>query len=208
MNKSRLAAVLALGVATAAFAAPALAGPIGNEIGPNLVKNGGFEDTPTISGAGSGWTASGPFTEGFDYFIDTSAGNAHGGSHSFAGGAVGGLGFISQNIATTVGTSYNIHLWLANFSGSADNTALQVLWNGAMVYSATDILGFGYQEIVIDPMATAPFTTLAIGYQDDSFYLNIDDIVVRAVTPVPEPESLVLIALGLAGIGMARRRAA
>jgi hypothetical protein len=198
MDKKKLAIALAFGVAMAASASSAFAA--------NLVTNGGFEDTSSI--AGSGWTASGSLSEGIDFYVDPNPDDAHAGSRSFAGGVIGGLGFISQDLVTTAGASYGIHLWLANLSGSADGTALQVLWGGNVVYSATDLLGFGYQEIVINALATSASTTLAIGFQDDSFYLNIDDISVNAVAAVPEPASVVLLALGLAGIGVARRRAA
>jgi hypothetical protein len=170
-----------------------------------LVSNGSFENTSAI--AGSGWTVSGAFfSEGFDYFIDTSPADAENGTHSFAGGAIGDLGFISQNIATTIGGHYNIHLWLANLSGFADGTAIQVLWGGIPVYTATDILGFNYREIVIDPIATALSTMLSVGLRDDSFFLNVDNISVRAVA-LPEPTTLALLLGGIGIAGLARRRA-
>jgi hypothetical protein len=191
----------------AAIASVASAGPVTSEFGPNLVSNGSFENTSVI--AGSGWTVSGAFTsEGFDYFIDTNPADAESGTHSFAGGAIGDLGFISQNIATTAGGSYNIHLWLANLSGFADGTAIQVRWGGVPVYSATDILGFNYREIVIDPIATGSSTALAVGLRDDSFFLNVDNISVRAVRAVPEPTTLALLLGGMGIAGLARRRAA
>jgi PEP-CTERM motif len=187
----------------ATIASVASAGPVTLEFGPNLVTNGSFENTSVM--AGSGWTVSGAFTsEGFDYFIDTNAADAESGTHSFAGGAIGDLGFISQNIATTVGGHYNIHLWLANLSGFADGTEIQVRWGGIPVYTATDILGFNYREIVIDPIATASSTALSIGLRDDSFFLNVDNISVRAV---PEPTTLALLLGGLGIAGLARRRA-
>jgi len=178
----------------------ASAGPILGEFGPNLVTNGGFEATSTI--AGSGWTASGFIGEGFDFFIDTVAADAQSGTHSFGGGAIGAPGFISQNLATTPGAHYNIHLWLANLSGFADGTEIQVLWGGKLVYDATDILGFGYKEIVIDPVATSATTQLAIGLRDDSFFLNVDTISVRVV---PEPATLALLLGGLGAVGFLRR---
>jgi hypothetical protein len=183
----------------------AFAGPVTDETGLDLVTNGSFEDTSTV--AGSGWAVSGFSAEGFDYFIDTNPADAQIGTHSFAGGAIGDLGFISQNIATTAGGHYNIHLWLANISGFADGTAIEVRWGGIPVYSATDILGFNYREIVIDPIATGSSTALAVGLRDDSLFLNVDNISVRAVQAVPEPTTLALLLGGMGIAGLARRRA-
>ena len=78
-----------------------------------------------------------------------------------------------------------------------------MLWGGNPVYLVTDILGFGYSEIIIDPIATSASTVLSIGLRDDSFFLNVDDISVRQV---PEPATLALLLGGLGIAGLSRRR--
>ncbi len=181
---------VALGAWSLACAASAFAGPVAREFGPDLVANGSFESGTSV--AGSGWAATGFAGEGFDYLIDTDPAHAQSGVRSFAGGGIGAPGFLTQTLATRAGTAYNIHFWIANFSGFLDGTQVQVLWNGAVVYSAFDVPGGGYREIVVDPIATGPTSTLSFGLRDDSFLLNLDNISVRAV---PEPATLAL-ALG------------
>ena len=127
--------------------------------------------------------AVGVHSEGFDYFIDSNPADAQTGNRSFAGGGIGAPGFISQSIATLPGQNYTIDLWLANLSGFADGTEIQVMWGGNVVYDATDILGFGYNHIIIDPLATSTNTMLSIGLRDDSFFLNIDNVSVRRSPP-------------------------
>jgi len=201
MNVKQTLGVGLVSACIATLGSTAVAGPVAHEAGPNIVTNGSFENTATV--AGSGWTPSGFISEGFDYFIDSNAADAQSGTRSFAGGGIGAPGFISQTLSTVVGASYNIHLWLANLSGFADGTAIEVRWGGNLVYSATDILGFGYQQIVIDPVATSANTVLSIGLQDDAFFLNVDNISVRQV---PEPASLALLLGGLVVAGLSSRR--
>jgi len=205
MNLAKTLRVGLVSALAAALGSTAFAGPVFKEFGPNLVTNGSFEATSNAHSLGFGWTVSGAFIiEGFDYFVDTLPADAEAGTHSFAGGAIGDLGFISQNIATVVGQHYDIHLWLANLSGFSDGTAIEVLWGGNIVYPlTTDILGFGYRQIVIDPVATSTTTSLSIGLRDDSLYLNVDNISVRAV---PEPTTLALLLGGLSAAGLSRRR--
>lgn len=175
----------------ATVAAPALAGPIANEVDPDLVTNGGFE-----TGDFTGWSASvDPSFSGVDGVA------AHSGTFGAFFGDAGTPGSISQAIATLAGSTYNIHLWLRS-DGLSPNS-LEVLWGGTTVYSATDLGLFAYTEIVIDPLALADFTTLELRLRNDGGFLEIDDISVRRL---PEPLTLALLGPGLLGFVLVRRR--
>jgi hypothetical protein len=191
---------VAIAVAVAGALASALpsvsAGTVGSEIGPNLVSNGGFE-----SGL-AGWSATGFQLQDFDFGVDGAL--AHTGSNSFKGGAIESLGFLSQVMTTVPGTAYNIDLWLAS-DGFFENE-FRVLWNGQVVYDKTDIFPQGFTQIVIDPMATGAFSTLSFGFRDDSGFLHIDEVSVRAVAAIPEPSQVALIAVGLGFLARAARR--
>lgn len=208
MIKKRCRA-LAFGAAMMAGISGTFAGPVVWEVGPNLVTNGGFE-----TGDLTGWTT-------FDInhpFVDCDPASARTGSCSFAGSEVGSGGYIVQDIPTDVGESYNIHLWLANSSAAFAGNGVVVVWN-SFVYTAFDIEGSGYQEIVIDPVATSTSSKLKIGLLDarnplprsialPDGRLHIDDIAVRKVSAtasVPEPASFALVLTGIVLLLLSRR---
>jgi len=157
----------------------------------NLVNNGGFESGLT------GWTPSNFILQGFDYGID---GIAHSGANAFFGGAVGDLGFLSQSITTVPGTSYVLTFWTQS-SGFFENE-FQASINGSVRLDETDVPIGGYMRQTLVFEATGASTSLQFGFRDDGFAFHLDDVSVS----IPEPASLALLALGLAGVGFVRRR--
>ncbi len=102
MNIAKRAVAAAALLSGLGFAVSAHAGPVTFEHDPNLVVNGDFE-----TGNFSSWTQWGnPGFTGVDCF-DGCFGNFA----AFAG-PFESTGGIQQDLATTVGASYNIHLFL------------------------------------------------------------------------------------------------
>jgi|SRR5579862_677710 len=157
----------------------------------NLVNNGGFESGLT------GWTTNNFILQGFDFGIDSIA---HSGSSAFFGGAVGDLGFLSQTITTVPGTSYLLTFWTMS-SGFFENE-FQASINGSVRLDEMDVPIGGYARQTLVFEATGASTTLQFGFRDDGFAFHFDDVSVA----VPEPASLPLLAIGLAGVALARRR--
>jgi hypothetical protein len=136
----------------------------------NLVLNCGFE-------AGTypppNWTVSGDqsFT-GVDPTV------AHSGAWGAYLGPVGGLGYFTQTLATTAGTTYTLTFWLR--SGPPPNR-FQVIWDGALVFDLVDSPTFDYTQVTVDNLvASVDGTDLAFGFYQPPDYWYLDDASVVA----------------------------
>ena len=155
-----------------------------------LVTNGGFE-----TGDFTGWTQFG--NTGFSGVDDN---NPHSGSFAAFFGPVGSLGGISQAIATNPGGQYAVDFWLANEGGTPSEFVFN--WDGGV--AETDLVNpgaFGYTHFTYNLTATLPSTLISFSFRQDPAFLFLDDVRV-----VPEPTTLALLGLGLAGLGFARRK--
>ena len=187
---------------------------------PNIVVNGGFEDSPDVTATPLGYTTSGnPYSSG------VSIGAAHSGmaAYDFGGVQSNGLAFLSQALPTVSGQTYELDYYL-NIPGSPPIafSPTEFLVNVGGDASSGILVGGTTLSDLIDPasagassflanyvlftdrfVAQSGTTELNFGaYNNPSFFL-LDDI---SVSAAPEPSVWTLMILGLGGLGLMFRR--
>jgi len=156
--------------------------PFTLSIAQNLVANGGFE-----SGTFNSWTLNASSTQ-----VGNRVGLVHSGHYGAQLGQPGTLGYLSQTLPTTVGQSYRLSLWLVNPNNTVGATPneFQVQWEGATIYDAVNLPFTAWTNLQLTVTATTAGSLLQFGFQDDPYYLGLDDI---SVKPVAAPHVLAII---------------
>ena len=160
----------------------------------NIVANGGFENGLT------GWSASG--------WNATS--NVQGITSAYAGqqfattGCTSSFCLLTQTLATTAGQRYDLSFaFNPGIDVTYDRAETRILWNGLEIAD----LGTGPEGWVTynisGLLATASSTVLEFAGFQIPAYNGLDAVSVMAI---PEPASLALLTLALAGIGLSRRK--
>jgi hypothetical protein len=147
--------------------------PFALRIGQNIVSNGGFE-----TGDFAGWNLNATSTQ-----VGKLSGLVHSGHYGAELGQPGTLGYLSQILPTTAGHIYLLSLWIDNPQnpyGATPNEFL-VQWEGATIYEVVDLPFSKWTNLKFYVTATNSGSLLQFGFQDDPYYLGLDDISVKSV---------------------------
>lgn len=119
---------------------------------------------------------------------------------------------VSQVVSTTPGTKYSVSFYIGNTTGGGifgTTSTVELFVNGsetAFTNSQVNATGLTWQQFTDTFLATGTSTTLLF-QNGDSGADNSNGLDNIVVTRVPEPATLSLFCLGLAGIFMRRRKA-
>jgi hypothetical protein len=176
----------------------------------NLIVNGGFENNPVANGGWNwfpaasvdGWEGSNVEIWHNLFGIASAEGQQH--AELNADGGNVGAWSIFQKFATVVGQSYDVAFnYRARESSDLFNFAVGSINSNFTNNDTSKWKLFTSSFVATSNLTTLTFTSLNAGTLGNL----IDDVKVNARASVPESNTLALFAIGLIGLGFARRKA-
>jgi hypothetical protein len=121
---------------------------------------------------------------------------------------------LSQEIATTPGTTYTVSFWLVPGAGSGQDALFQAAFAGtestAITLSDFTVGNFTYEEFSFNALSDPSGTSLLAftgSNISDNWYLDDVSVIANVLpTLIPEPASMLLLLAGASGIAWVRRR--
>lgn len=138
---------------------------------PGLINNGNFE-----TGNFGGWTPTGNTNNSF-----VNAASERAGNYGARFGAVGSMGFISQDVTTIPGQPYLISAWLNNVNPNPFNE-FRVSWGGQALADYTNVANVGWTNLHLTTVSGSSLNTLSFGFRNDPAFFVFDEV---TVFPVP-----------------------
>ncbi|MEH1825782.1 MAG: PEP-CTERM sorting domain-containing protein [Nostoc sp.] len=122
--------------------------------------------------------------------------------------------YIFQNLATTIGSNYNLSFFLGtDEDGSQVNNIFQAFIDGNQVFdkiNTTNVAGNPFTQYDLNFVATTSSTELKLGGRASYGSLYLDNVSVKPVTiTVPEPSTLggIVLTAGLLGGCLKKKKA-
>jgi hypothetical protein len=186
-----------------------------------LVKNGSFEldslvdpNDPNVPNPNvTDWIKSGDQMDTSGIRINNFSQHASG-NQGLSIGSFLNPAYISQNLATTIGSKYNLSFFLGTDEDSSQvDNIFQAFLDGNKVFdqiNTINIAGVPFTQYDLNFLATKSSTELKLGGRASYGFLYLDNVSVKSVlVSVPEPSTIggIAITAGLLGIWLKKKKA-